>query len=97
MDGEARVYTPDEMMMLGMKCLVDNFGLVNAEQFINSVSAACPDYTAWRRQMFDDMYVDSVFRMDDEDTDNPSSDGRLRLWEAPSVLQDRSRPDENLQ
>ncbi len=76
----------DRMMMLSMKCLVDNFGLVNAEQFINSVRAACPDCTAWRRQMFDGMYVDDVFRMADEDTDNPSSDGRLRLWEAPSVL-----------
>ncbi len=47
---------------------------------------SCPDYTACRRQMFDGMYVDDVFRMADEDTDNPSSDGRLRLWEAPSVL-----------
>ena len=71
MDGEAHIYTPDEMMMLGMKCLVDNFGLVNAEQFINSVRAACPDYTIWRRRMFDGMSVDDVFRMVDEDTDNP--------------------------
>jgi hypothetical protein len=23
-------YTPDEMMASGMKCLVDNFGIVNA-------------------------------------------------------------------
>ena len=70
MDGEANVCTPDEMMMLGMKCLVDDFGLINEEQFINSVRAACPDYTIWRRQMFDGMSVDDVFRMADEDTDN---------------------------
>ena len=75
MDGEVRIYTPDEMMMLGMKCLVDNFGLINAEQFVNSVRAACPDYTLWRRQMFDDMSVDEVFKMVDEDVDNPFERG----------------------
>ncbi len=71
MDGEARVYTPDEMMMLGMKCLVDNFGLINAEQFVNSIRAACPDYTLWRRQILDDMSVDDIFKMVDSDVDNP--------------------------
>jgi hypothetical protein len=34
---------------------VKNFGIVNAELFINSVRAACPDYTLWRRQIFDNM------------------------------------------
>ena len=79
MDGEARVYTPDEMMMLGMKCLVDNFGLINAEQFVNSIRAACPDYTLWRRQAFDDMSVDDIFKMVDEDVDNPFERGRRLL------------------
>ena len=55
MNQEVRSYTPDEMMMLGMDCLVKNFGIVNAELFINSVRAACPDYTLWRRQIFDNM------------------------------------------
>ena len=41
MNGKEHVYTPDEMMMPGMKCLVDIFGLVTAEQFIDSVRSAC--------------------------------------------------------
>ena len=45
MDAEAQVYTSDEIMALGMKCLVEKLGHVNAEQFINSVRASCPDYT----------------------------------------------------
>lgn len=72
MDSEIRVYTSDEIMALGMKCLVDNLGIINAEQFINSVRATCPDYTLWRRQVYDDMTVDDVFKMAKEDAkDNP--------------------------
>lgn len=72
MDSESRVYTPDEMMMLGMDCLVKNFGIVNAELFVNSVRAACPDYTLWRRRIYDDMTVEDVFKMAEEDAeDNP--------------------------
>lgn len=37
MNQGASNYTPDEMMMLGMDCLVRNFGIVNAELFISSV------------------------------------------------------------
>ena len=55
MNQESRIYTPDEMMMLGMDCLVREFGIINAEMFINSVRASCPDYTVWRRQIFDNI------------------------------------------
>ncbi len=72
MDAEAQVYTPDEIMALGMKCLVDNLGHVNAEQFINSVRASCPDYTLWRRRMYDDMTLEEVNAMVLSDAeDNP--------------------------
>ena len=72
MDAELHAYNPDEILMLGMQCLVDKFGIINAEQFVNSVRAACPDYTLWRRQLFDNMSVDDVFKMADDDlTDNP--------------------------
>ena len=62
MNQEIHSYTPDEMMMLGMDCLVKRFGIINAELFVNSVRASCPDYTLWRRQVFDDM---SEQEMDD--------------------------------
>ena len=69
---DAQVYTPDEIMAMGMKCLVDNLGHVNAEQFINSVRASCPDYTIWRRRMYDDMTLDEINAMAMADArDNP--------------------------
>jgi len=72
MDAEAQVYTSDEIMTLGMKCLVEKLGHVNAEQFINSVRASCPDYTLWRRQVFDDMSLDELNEMVRQDAaDNP--------------------------
>ena len=72
MDSDIRVYAPDEIMVLGMKCLVDNFGIINAEQFDNSVRAACPDYTLWRRQVFDDMSLEELNEMVKQDAaDNP--------------------------
>jgi hypothetical protein len=43
------------MMMLGMDCLVRNFGIINSELFISSVRGTCSDYTLWRRRIFDDM------------------------------------------
>ena len=55
MSQEIRTYTPDEILMLGMDCLVKKFGIINAELFINTVRSTCPDYTLWRRHIFDDM------------------------------------------
>ena len=69
---DTQTYTADEILAIGMKCLVDRLGLINAEQFINSVRAASPDYTLWRRNIYDGMSVDDIFRMADDDTaDNP--------------------------
>ena len=67
MDAEAQVYTTDEIMALGMKCLVEKLGHVNAEQFINSVRASCPDYTLWRRQVFDDLSLNEINEMARQD------------------------------
>ena len=63
-----QVYTSDEIITLGIKCLVKKLGHVNAEQFINSVRATCPDYTLWRRQIYDDMTIDDVFKVAEEDS-----------------------------
>ena len=72
MNAEAQVYTTDEIMMLGMKCLVEKLGHVNAEQFINSVRASCPDYTLWRRQVFDNLSLEEINEMARRDaSDNP--------------------------
>lgn len=55
MNQESCIYTPDEMMMLGMDCLVKEFGIINAEMFISSIRGSCPDYTIWRRRILDDI------------------------------------------
>ena len=55
MNSVTRVYTSDEILQIGMKCLVEALGHVNAEQFINTVRANCPDYTLWRRKILDDL------------------------------------------
>ena len=70
MDAEAQIYTPDEIMAMGMKCLVEKLGYINAEQFINSVRASCPDYTLWRRKMYDDMTLDEINAMVMSDAKN---------------------------
>lgn len=72
MEADTQVYTSDEIMQIGMKCLVERLGHVNAEQFINAVRSACPDYTLWRRQVYDDMTLDEVIDMAKQDSaDNP--------------------------
>ena len=72
MDTVTRVYTSDEILQIGMKCLVEALGHVNAEQFINTVRASCPDYTLWRRKILDDLTLDEVNAMVREDSgDNP--------------------------
>jgi hypothetical protein len=63
---------PDEKAALGMKCLVDNFGIVDAEPSVYSARAERPDYTHWGRQACDGMTMDDVFRMAREDIEgNP--------------------------
>ena len=44
-----------EVMEQGMKCLVDNIGIVEAERFIAVVMQEKFDYTQWQRSYFDKM------------------------------------------
>ena len=51
--------------MLGqnvMKCLIDNFGVVQTERFISLVIKEPFDYTKWQKDLFSDMSVDDLFR-----------------------------------
>jgi hypothetical protein len=45
-----------------MKCLIENFGIVQAERFISLVLKEPFDYTAWQRDLYDGMTVDEVFQ-----------------------------------
>ena len=42
-----------EVLNRGMKCLVENMGLLEAEQFIATVIREKFDYTKWQRDYFD--------------------------------------------
>ena len=72
MNAEVKGYTPDGIMVAGMRCLVDGLGHINAPSFINSVRASCPDYIRWRRKMYDCMTLDGINAMVVDDAeDNP--------------------------
>ena len=52
------MYTESELRMIGMKCLSDRLGPVDAERFIVSMNRNAGDYTLARREAFDDVSID---------------------------------------
>ncbi|MCM1263031.1 MAG: hypothetical protein NC313_09960 [Butyrivibrio sp.] len=42
-----------EIMSRGMKCLTEQMGIVEAEQFISAIIREKFDYTKWQREYFD--------------------------------------------
>ena len=42
-----------EIMNRGMKCLTEQMGIVEAEQFISTIIREKFDYTKWQREYFD--------------------------------------------
>lgn len=49
-----------ELLNKGMKCLVKQLGVVEAEKFIAIVHKEKFDYTKWQKTLFDDMMVDEM-------------------------------------
>ena len=47
-----------ELMDIGMKCLVERLGLVEAERFISIIIRERGDYTKWRQRYFEDVSSD---------------------------------------
>ena len=43
-----------------MKCLIDNFGNVEAERFISLVIKEPFDYTKWQETLYEDMSVEEL-------------------------------------
>ena len=44
-----------EVMNRGMRCLTDQMGIVEAEQFISLIIRERFDYTRWQREYFDSL------------------------------------------
>lgn len=49
------MYSTVEILDLGIACLVEKLGVVNAEHFIATIKRENFDYTAWQREYFDQM------------------------------------------
>ncbi len=49
-----------EVLNNGMQCLVENMGIVAAEQFVSTVIRERFDYTKWQRDHFDAMSSDEI-------------------------------------
>ena len=46
---------PDDLMTQGMRCLIDNLGIVDAQRFIVLVKTDKSDYTEWQHEHYDKM------------------------------------------
>ena len=44
-----------------IKCLIDNFGIIETERFISLVIKEPFDYTKWQRDLYGDMTVKELF------------------------------------
>ena len=64
--------TTIEVLNNGMKCLVDNMGIIAAEQFVSAVIREKFDYTSWQRDHFDSIPVNELHEAAVEyETDHP--------------------------
>jgi len=44
-----------------VKCLIENFGIVQTERFISLLIKEPFDYTVWQRDLYDNKTVDELF------------------------------------
>jgi len=44
-----------------VKCLVENFGVVDTERFVSLMIKEPFDYTKWQRDLYNDMSTDELF------------------------------------
>ena len=52
-----------ELQQSAMRCLIENFGHVDAERFISLMIKEPFDYTQWQRDLYSDMTVEELSRM----------------------------------
>ena len=52
---------PDDLMTQGMRCLIDNLGIVEAQRFIVLVKTEKSDYTQWQREHYDKMTAEEFY------------------------------------
>ena len=69
-----------EIMSRGMKCLMEQLGVVEAERFVATVIREKFDYTRWQRDYFDGKTPEEI-RQEAEafELENPYSGNAVRL------------------
>lgn len=53
-------YSTMEIMDMGLACLVEKLGVINAEHFVTAIKRERFDYTAWQREFFDQMETGKI-------------------------------------
>jgi len=69
-----------EIMNRGMKCLTEQMGIVEAEQFISLIIREKFDYTKWQREYFDKKTPEEISsEASCFENSHPFSGGAIRL------------------
>lgn len=69
-----------EIMNKGMKCLMEQLGVVEAERFVATVIRERFDYSCWQRDYFDGKGQDEISREAEKfELENPYHGNALRL------------------
>lgn len=69
-----------EIMNRGMKCLTDQMGIVEAEQFISFIIREKFDYTKWQRDYFDKKSPEEISKEASEyEKSHPFTGNAIRL------------------
>lgn len=69
-----------EIMNRGMKCLTEQMGIIEAEQFISIIIREKFDYTKWQREYFDAKTPEEIsFEASDFEAKQPFAGDAIRL------------------
>ena len=69
-----------EIMSRGMKCLMEQLGVVDAERFVATVIREKFDYTRWQREYFDEKSPEEICREAEMfEEKNPYTGNAVRL------------------
>ena len=67
-----------ELLQRGMRCLIDNLGIIEAERFVALLSRERGDYTEWQREHYDNMSSEEFLASLEEFMRNPPDDSYVK-------------------
>ena len=69
------VMTDTVLSRNAVQCLVDKFGIVDAERFISLINKERFDYTEWQRDLFDGMTAKEILKAASDWKKNKDNNG----------------------